>query len=74
MGADTGIRRRGHVSQCRRNVVRSAAGTSIARLCVFAKRSGDEVDELDAEESEGASGSLRLTAVTRGLGSAARRS
>ena len=37
-------------------------------------KSEDEVDELDAEESEGASGSLRLTAVARGLGSAARRS
>ena len=37
-------------------------------------RSGDEVDELDAEESEGASVSLRLTAVAQGLGSAARRS
>ena len=35
-------------------------------------RSGDEVDELDAEESEGASGRLRLTAVVRVLGSAAR--
>ena len=37
-------------------------------------RSGDEVDELDAEESKGASEGLRLTAVARGLGSAARRS
>ena len=37
-------------------------------------RSGDEVDELDAEESKGASGSLWLTAVARELGSAARRS
>ena len=38
------------------------------------ERTGGEVDELDAEESEGASGCLRLTAVARGLGSAARRS
>ena len=29
-------------------------------------RSGDEVDELDAEESKGVSGSLRLTAVAEG--------